>query len=249
MSKIFDALRKAEQEPVELVATPEPSGLREEGVHPRRLRILEHEFGRLSSAVQSAFPRAREGRVLLIVGAVQREGSSYVAAHLARTLAADCGGPVLCLDANFHDPAIAKLVGLHPGLGLADIYENGRPRDLSEILQRGDARNLYVLTPGRRRIAPVAFFGSSQFEALLASMRRNFLYAVMDGPPILAHPDAIHLAARADGVILVVRHGRLKRQVLQKAIETLESVHAPILGAVLNRRRFAIPDLVYKLVS
>ena len=36
---------------------------------------------------------------------------------------------------------------------------------------------------------------------------------------------------------------------LQKATEMLESVHAPILGAVLNRRKFAIPALVYKLIS
>ena len=52
-----------------------------------------------------------------------------------------------------------------------------------------------------------------------------------------------------DGVILVVRHGRLKREVLKKATDLLESVHAPILGAVLNRRRFAIPTFLYKLIS
>ena len=250
MSKIFDALRKAEQEqPIDLVPPTLETGIDAEGAHPRELQILENEFGRLSSAVQSCFAKAKEGRIVLVVGAVKREGATYVAAHLGRTLAAECGGPVLCLDANFHDPDLGRQVGVKSGLGLTDVYENGRLRDLTDVIQRGNADNLYVLTPGRKRISPVSFFSSAQFDSLLASVRRTFRYTVVDGAPILAHPDAIHLAGHTDGVILVVRHGRLKREVLRKAAETMDSVNAPVLGAVLNRRRFSIPTLIYKLIS
>jgi Mrp family chromosome partitioning ATPase len=66
---------------------------------------------------------------------------------------------------------------------------------------------------------------------------------------LLKHPDSIHLAARSDGVLLVVRYRHLKREVVRKGIEMIESVQAPILGAVLNRRKFAIPSLLYKLIT
>lgn len=249
MSKIFDALRKAEEEPLGMFVPPVEEAPPEPKPLPREVRVLESEFGRLSSVLQSSFTKSKEGCILLVVGAVEREGATYVSTHLGRTLAADCGGPVLCLDANFHDPALAKNMGAKPSLGATDVYENGRPRDLSDVIQRCEAANLYVLSPGRRRISPVAFFDSPQFDALLVSMRRTFRYTIVDGPPLLAHPDSLHLAARTDGVVLVVRQGRLKREVLLKATQMLESVRAPLLGAVLNRRRFAIPALVHKLLS
>ena len=250
MSKIFDALRKAEQEPIDLIGPPVETELREETTLPRDVRVLETEFGRLSGALQSCFTRSKGGRVILVVGAVEREGTTYVAAHLGRALAGDCGGPVLCLDADFHDRALAAQLGAKASLGLTDVYDNGGPpRELSEIIQRSETANLYLLTPGRRRINPVSFFDSTHFDALLVSMRRTFRYTIIDAPPLLARPDSIHLAARVDGVILVVRHGRLKREVLQKSTQMLESISAPLLGAVLNRRRFAIPALIYKLIS
>jgi capsular exopolysaccharide synthesis family protein len=250
MSKIFDALRKAEQEPVEWIApTAEPDLRQELPPHARDLRILETEFGRLSSAVQSSFTKFKDGRVVLVVGAVRREGGTFVAAQLGRALATDCGGPVLALDADFHDPKLAKQLNAKSGLGITDVYQNGGPPDLSEVIQRGDVENLYLLTPGKRRISPVSFFDSTQFDGLLTSVRRTFRFTIVDGPPLLAHPDALHLAARVDGVILVVRHSHLKREVLQKAVSMLESVRAPILGAVLNRRKFAIPNLVYRFIS
>lgn len=249
MSKIFEALRKAEQEPNPLapreMRTAEPVVLG----HARDQRALGVEFGRLSNAVQSYFPKAKTGKVLLVVGCVEREGATYVSTHLSRVLARTTGEPTLCLDTNFHDPALTRSVNGGDGLGLADIYENGRPREVTPMLRPGDESRLYILGVGRKRVVPGALFDSSEFDALLTTFRRTFRFVVMDGAPILKHPDAIHLAARCDGVVLVVRYRHLKREVIRKAVEMLEGVQAPILGAVLNRRKFAIPDLVHKLIS
>lgn len=249
MSKIFDALRKAEVERSPLAWSPVQGELTERSVHPRQIRIYEQEFGRLSSMIQSCFPRSRNGRVLLVVGCAEGEGASYVAANLSRTLARASGAPVLCLDCDFHAPTVHKEFNAGMQRGLGDASINGASQDLTSLLQPGDVSNLYVMTTGERRIAPVNFFDSGQFDALLASFRKTFRFVVLDGAPLLKHPDSLHLAARTDGVILVVRYRQLKREVVREAKEMLESVQAPLLGAVLNRRRFAIPSLVYKLLS
>jgi Mrp family chromosome partitioning ATPase len=248
MSKIFDALRKAEQEPNPLAPVEEPRFV--EGAHPpRNLRVYEREFGALSSAIQAYYPKARTGKTIMIVGCAEREGATYVATHLGRTLASTSGAPVLCLDANFHDPALTRGFQLTNGLGLADVYDNGRPRDLTDLLRPGDVGNLYLLGSGQRRISPVAFFDSPEFEALLTSLRRTFRFVVVDSPPLLKTPDGMHLAPHVDGVVLVVRYKHLKREVIRKGVEMIEAINAPLLGAVLNRRKFAIPTLIYKLIS
>ncbi len=249
MSKIFDALRKAEAEPNPLAARPSAPVLPATTPHPRDRRLQELEFGRLSSAVQSYFPKARGGKVVLVVGCVEREGATYVSSNLARVLAQTTGEPVLCVDGNFHDPALTRGFQGSEALGLADIYQDGRPRDVAPLLRTGDASHLYLLGTGRARLVPGAFFDSPEFDALLSSFRRTFRFVVVDGAPLLKHPDSIHLAARADAVLFVVRAGHLKREVVRKGIEMIESIPAPILGAVLNRRKFAIPSLLYKLIS
>ena len=248
MSKIFDALRKAEEERGPVGWAP-GSGELQPGVHPRRMRTYEREFGRLSSMLQSCFPKSRVGRVILVVGCAEREGASYVAANLSRVLARSSGAPVLCLDGDFHSPSLPKELNVGAGRGLADVYANGKPVNVTPLIRPADVTNLYVMTTGERRIAPVNFFDSEQFDALLASFRKTFRFVIVDGAPLLKHPDSLHLAARTDGVILVVRYKHLKREIVREAKEMLESVKAPILGAVLNRRRFAIPSLVYKMLS
>jgi capsular exopolysaccharide synthesis family protein len=250
MSKIFDALRKAEQQNVDLVSVPDIEPSRSEPLAPSRDERLQGlEFGRLSGSIQSAFAKSKEGRVILVVGTTKDEGATYVSTHLGESLAADCGGQVLCVDGDFHEGDLPRKLGARSGLGLTDVEENGNRGELGELVQETDTPNLSVVTTGRTRVSPVAFFDSAHFDALLGAMRRRFRYTVVDGPPLLAHPDSIHLATRVDGVILVVRHGRLKREVLQQALQLLESVHAPLLGAVLNRRRFAIPTLIFKLIT
>jgi capsular exopolysaccharide synthesis family protein len=246
MSKIFDALRKAEEGRDVIWAPP---GELQPGVHPRRLRIFETEFGRLSSMLQTCFPKSRTGRVVLVVGCTADEGASYVAANLSRVLARSSGAPVLCLDADFHTPSVPRELKVGVRRGLADVYANGRPTNLTPLIQPADVPNLYAMTTGERRITPVNFFDSEQFETLLQSFRKAFRFVIVDGAPILQHPDSLHLAARTDGVILVVRYKQLKREVVREAKDMLEAVNAPILGAVLNRRKFAIPTLVYKMLS
>lgn len=247
MSKIFDALRKAEKDHGPLQRDAPLSAPAD--AHPRNLRTHEREFGALASAVQGYFTKTTTGRVILVTGCVEREGASYVSAHLARTLAALSGEPVLYVDGNFHDPGMTSQFQAVDQFGLGDIFDNGRPRDITPLLQRSEPGNLFLLGTGQRRIAPAAFYDSAEFDALLDSLRRTFRYTIVDGPPLLRHPDAMHIGARVDGAILVVRYRHLKREVIRKGIEMMESSQGPILGAVLNRRKFAIPTLVYKLIG
>ncbi len=249
MSKIFDALRKAEQTSTIVEVTPEASIDPAATAQPRRERVVETEFGYLANSIQSCFPSSSFGRVIMVVGCAPREGCTYVASNLARVLARSVGAPVLYMDANFHDPSMDKEFGVRQQLGLSDVYSNGKPRDLSTIIQPGDTEQLFALGTGSNRVSPAAFFSSKQFEGILSSVRKVFRYTVIDAAPLLKYPDPIHLASRVDGVVMVVRYKRLKRQVIRKGLELIESVDSPVLGAVLNRRKFSIPDLIYRMVS
>ncbi len=57
---------------------------------------------------------------------------------------------------------------------------------------------------------------------------------ILDTPPMLAVTDALVLAPRVDGVILVIDPTKTKRGALRHVLEQLSRVNANLLGVVLN---------------
>ena len=57
---------------------------------------------------------------------------------------------------------------------------------------------------------------------------------MVDTPPLTAVSDAFPLLGKVDGVIIVGRVGRNRRDVAQRLHETLTGAGAPLLGVVAN---------------
>jgi Mrp family chromosome partitioning ATPase len=76
-------------------------------------------------------------------------------------------------------------------------------------------------------------------------MKEQADWVLFDTPPLNSYNDAITLAARTDGVVLVLEAEKTRREVVQKVCERLEESGIRILGTVLNKRRMYIPDWAY----
>jgi Mrp family chromosome partitioning ATPase len=92
-----------------------------------------------------------------------------------------------------------------------------------------------VIPAGPVPVNPVELLASQPFADALATLSDRFAHIVVDVPPLLGVSDAMVLAPRVEGVILVLRHGRASRGAAQHAIRMLESVRARVLGVVLNQ--------------
>jgi Mrp family chromosome partitioning ATPase len=57
---------------------------------------------------------------------------------------------------------------------------------------------------------------------------------IFDSPPVLAVTDPCLIGRVASGVLLVVGSGRTSRELAVEAVERLEGVGAPLVGAMLN---------------
>jgi Mrp family chromosome partitioning ATPase len=66
-------------------------------------------------------------------------------------------------------------------------------------------------------------------------MRGQYDFVIIDAPALLPFSDAAAVAARADGVVLVVRHHATTEEQATAAVEALDAVSAPLAGTVLNR--------------
>jgi Mrp family chromosome partitioning ATPase len=71
-------------------------------------------------------------------------------------------------------------------------------------------------------------------ETLLEQAKLSYDLIVIDTPPLTAVSDAFPLLRKVDGVIIVGRVGRNRRDVAERLHETLTGAGAPLLGVIAN---------------
>jgi succinoglycan biosynthesis transport protein ExoP len=84
------------------------------------------------------------------------------------------------------------------------------------------------------------------FADLLKRWTGTYKAVVFDMPPVWDGQFSARLAGQVDGVILVVEAEKVRWEVARQAKEFLMQGHARLLGVVLNKRQFHIPDWMYR---
>ncbi len=107
------------------------------------------------------------------------------------------------------------------------------------------ASNLWRV-PASRLQQSVPGSGTSLWLACLAELRNEFEYAIIEGPAAGTSSEAALLGCLTDGIILVLGAHNTRKATACKIKDTLESTRSRILGAILNERRFPVPEAIYR---
>lgn len=170
-------------------------------------------------------------KTILITSATPGEGKTTTAINLAIAFA-QTGAKVLLVDADLRRPTVAKVLGLENWKGLTSaLLTQDEPE---EFLAQTQINGLSVLTSGPLPPNPAELVGSGRMERLLQHLAEQFDVVIVDTPPVLAVTDACVLAPKVDGVLMVVRSGKVEREKAVRAKEALTAVKANLLGAVLG---------------
>jgi capsular exopolysaccharide synthesis family protein len=159
------------------------------------------------------------------------DGKSLVAANLAVTMA-QAEQRVILVDGDLRRPALHTLFGLSNENGLTSMLfaSEGTPAPLQDTGIPG----LQLLASGPLPPRPADILGSRRMGEILQSLRAAADVVIIDTPPILAVSDAVVLAPRVDGVMLVLQAGKTRREHAKQARTILEKAKANIVGVVLN---------------
>lgn len=105
--------------------------------------------------------------------------------------------------------------------------------------------NLAFLPPGPVPPNPAELLNSQRMTQLLGDLERAADVVIVDTPPLLPVTDAAVVAARADGVVLVVALGETRRDAALRAKAVIESTGARLLGVVVNKGPATGSDYYY----
>ncbi|MGD9878115.1 CpsD/CapB family tyrosine-protein kinase, partial [Desulfococcus sp.] len=94
---------------------------------------------------------------------------------------------------------------------------------------------LFLLSSGVIPPNPSELLSSPQVDFLMTLLTRKFDTIIIDTPPILPATDALLLAPRTDGVVLIVKAGHMRRNLVQKCVDQIRLSQANLVGVVLNQ--------------
>ncbi|MDH6677344.1 capsular exopolysaccharide synthesis family protein [Rhodococcus sp. LBL1] len=170
-------------------------------------------------------------RVISITSSLPGEGKTTTAINLSLAIA-EAGFSVCLVDADLRRPRVAKYLDLIGSVGISTVLAG--QADLDDVLQSTSFANVSVLASGPLPPNPSELLGSTHAGKLLDDLRSKFDFVVIDASPLLPVTDAAVLAAKVDGSLVVVRHGKTKRDQVSRAIGNLRSVGATVLGTILT---------------
>jgi capsular exopolysaccharide synthesis family protein len=221
----------------------------------RELDNLKAELGidgkaepvlRVVGIIQKLFAYRRTPResVILVASAVAKEGTSTVARNVALALAQHRAERVLLIDANLRSPSQHRFFGLENPEGLGDVLLG--PKVLTSVIRDDVAPGLSLLASGQSMASPAQLLTVASLHSVMMALLSLYDWVIVDSPPVTAYPDVATIAAACGGAILVVEAEKTRREVVEEAKRVLDTSGVDLLGAVLNRRQYHIPDAIYR---
>ncbi len=176
----------------------------------------------------------QERKVFALSSSLEQEGKSTTAVNLAVTLSM-AGQRVALVECDLRRPLIAKRLGLDDAVGTTSVLIGSV--HLDDAMQRYADTGLMVLACGPLPPNPSELLQSNAMELLVKQLRDRFDVVLLDAPPLLPVTDAALLSARADGLLMVVRHGKTTKDQLLHSLERVEQVGGKCVGIVVNQVR------------
>lgn len=258
MSRLYDALRRVEQEqrspdvapaepakPADLLklATAEPlvlpAGRAAKIDVPETSRLVSltdsrslgaEKFRSLAARLEN-LRRDRELKSLQITSSLVDEGKSLVSANLALTFALEFSARVLLVEGDLHRPSLASRFGLTELTGLTQWWDS-RDQQIAQYIYRLNDLPLWFLASGGVAQQPSQILQSARLAEAFPSLNSQFDWIIVDSTPMSPTVDANLWSRLVDGTLLVVREGVASMKALKQGLQALD--HPNMVGIVFN---------------
>jgi capsular exopolysaccharide synthesis family protein len=180
-------------------------------------------------------------KTILVTSSEGGEGKTTTVANLAAVLG-KAGKRVIVIVADLRRPRLERFFGMGDGassgaepppLGLTNVLA-GEVNVEEALVPVPDLPNVRILRSGPMAGNPAELLESSGMRDVVARLRDQADFILIDAAPVLGVYDALVLCRLADAVLLVADAGRTRRTTVDRAREQLMQVNGKLIGSVLN---------------
>lgn len=169
-------------------------------------------------------------KVLLVTSTEAGEGKSTISSNLALSLSQD-NKKVIIIDGDLRKPSVHKKFRISGSVGLTELLIG--EQSLEKIKYKINPY-LDAIVSGHIPPNPAELLASEEMEKLINKLREDYDYVIIDTNPIGLVADAQILSSKVDGVILVARYEKTKKENLLSCKKMIDQVGGNTIGVVLN---------------
>ncbi len=170
-------------------------------------------------------------RTIMVTSPGIGEGKSTIASNLAFSLA-QAEKKVILVGADLREPKLHHLLDIDNRHGLSDVFRG--TIGIEEAMVPYGNGAVRVIPSGSIPPNPTELLGSTAMTRILNELIARSDVVVIDSSPFLV-ADASVLAAKVDGVLVVVRPDHTRKELVAGMRDQLRRVGARVLGVVMNR--------------
>lgn len=177
----------------------------------------------------------RQLKVIQVTSANAGEGKTTTIANLAVAMAG-AGQRVVVVCCDLRRPRLHEFFGIENRIGFTSVLLGDAA--LPEAVHlAGEEVRVRLLSAGPIPPNPSELLASARTKELFQALANSADLVLVDSPPVLPVTDGLVLAGLVDATILVASSQVTSRKAAHRAVELLQQVGAPVVGAVLNNVR------------
>lgn len=209
-------------------------------VYTSNKNILLHDnLAKLYQSI-SSLDKARDKNVLMLTSSYKGEGSTTIVLGLSEFLVGSLGKSVLLIDdeTSFHERL--------PKSSLLDVIEGNSSLDeaINSYKSMGYPVSFAYFSKKDKQNSVVAHI--DDLTKMIKELRGKYDYILIAASGIFADSNLLAYSQLADAIILVIEADRTRSPVVEQAVIQIKATGTDILGLILNKQTFYIPDFIYK---
>ena len=175
-------------------------------------------------------------RIFLFTSHKPGEGKSFLSMYTMRTMA-KLGYRVVLVDADLRRSAISTRYGVYSNRTITygiSHYLAGRCA-LEEAIYETNIPRAWFMPVGQLVSNSLSLLNTARFPQMLAWLKSNFDYVLIDAPPVGTVIDAAIISKYCDGALLALGYNKTTKKELLETKHLLTRSGCEILGIVLNQ--------------
>jgi len=174
------------------------------------------------------FARGRKSLTIVQIG--NDDGASLFAANLA-VVFSQLGEATMLVDANLRKPQQHEIFGLQSRIGLSDVLAGRAGMDAVTKVEA--FVDLSVMAAGTQPPNPLELLSRPSFGSFNSKLEEDYDVVLYDVAPFADGADALAVAARSGGVLLVTRKNKTMLAEVSAMSEQLAQAGAQVIGSVV----------------
>lgn len=217
MNRLFNIFKRKPNNTYEILVSTKPSSSHAESYRkiPLNLRYFNVD---------------NEPRVIQISSSLPGEYKTTTSVNLAAVYS-EAGYKAVLVDCDLRRPKVHRATNLLNDVGLTNYLVDKINYD--ELIKKSEF-GFDVITSGELVPYPHVVLNSNKFKELLAKLRNEYDYVIIDSPPVLLVTDSLILSEKVDTTLFIINQKVAKKVDIKEALTLLEQSRAKVSGIILS---------------